>query len=508
MSEAIDWLQPMPLWRLDQQDYTGLFTPALLEFQTDDFMDEFFAAAQARRADALRAAVLGPPEQGVAKLYQPVHGRFYLVCCSLCCRVPGFPDRVVRLEDGERVFFVLRRLVNGIEYAWTGSDPDRRWEPVPGAGRTLLPGEERLSMAETTTSAGRSLFFGYVPVASGATFKQTAPADGALIDTRIEEFGARFTQPITGMLDQDGNLTPNTMSIGLTDDTLARTVSVYVLLEGWEWLLQELPDVAAVLASDAGAALLAPKLAEKQSLLDGLEAIELAPGLSLQQAFTTVAQQQVTLNQVGGVEGNTALDALGFDGRYNLKYSGAGSHPLQNDLLGLIELVRAALSDERPPLTLPKLAPRDDETYTLRCVYARPQCEEQAVVISRRSLIFRLAPFFDSDAPARPIRIPLPGDVSIAGMRKFKKNVSFMMSNAMRRKMNTVLGKEQDMLDGNQPNAEDSFDLAFICSFSIQIIFIIAFMLLLIFVFVFNIVFWWIAFFRICFPIPKSLAPK
>jgi hypothetical protein len=64
------------------------------------------------------------------------------------------------------------------------------------------------------------------------------------------------------------------------------------------------------------------------------------------------------------------------------------------------------------------------------------------------------------------------------------------------------------MLDGNEPNAEDSFDLAFICSFSIQIIFIIAFMLLLIFVFVLNIVFWWIAFFRICFPIPKSLAPK
>lgn len=508
MAEAIDWLQPMPLWKLDQQDYSDLFTPVLLEYESDDFMDEFFAAAKAARPDALRAVALAAPEQGIAKLYQPVHGRFYLVCCSLCCRVPGFPDRVVRAEDGESVFFVLRKLVNGVEYAWSGPELERRWEQVPGAGRTLLPDEERLPMAETTTAAGRSLFFGYVPATSNTTFKQPVPPGEDPDDLRIEEFGARFTQPITGSYDDGGNLIPNTMLISLTDNTRARTVSVYVLLDGFEWLLEHLPDVAAVLREDPDAVLLPPKLAEKQALLDGLATIMLTPSLSLEAAFRKVGQQATALNAPGGVEGDSALAALGFSSSYNLKYTGGDDHPLLDELLALIELVRAALPDERPPLVVPKLAPRDDEVYTLRCVYARPLCDEQTLVVSRRSLTFRLAPFFDPDAPARPIRIPLPGDVSIAGMRKFKKNVSFMMSNAMRRKMNSVLGREQAMLDGDGPNNEDGFDLAFICSFSIQIIFIIAFMLLLIFVFVLNIVFWWIAFFKICFPIPKSLAPK
>lgn len=508
MTEAIDWLQPAPLWDLAQPEESGLFTPTLLEFQSDDFMDEFLAAAQAAQPSSLRAAIVAAPEQGVRKLFQPAHGRFYLVCCSLCCRVPGFPDRAVRSADGESVFFVLRKLVGGVEYAWAGPDLGRSWLQVPGAGRTLLADEERLPMAETSTGAGRSLFFGYVPVTSGSSFKQPAPAGGDLPDTRIEEFGARFTQPITGALDASLSPIPNTMLISLSDDLRARTVSVYVLLEGWEWLLEWLPDVAAVLRGDAEAALVEPKLAEKQALLDQLAALDLAGGLHLDAAFAQVAQQAATLNQEGGVEGDSALDTLGFDSRYNLKHSGAGSHPLQSALLALIEAVRAALPDERPAVLLPKLSPRDDTLYTLRCVYARPLCGEQQQVVSRRSLIFRLAPFFDSEAPARPIRIPLPGDVSIAGMRKFKKNVSFMLSDSMQRKMNSVLGKEQAILDGDKPNDESDFGIAFICSFSIQIIFIIAFMLLLIFVFVLNIVFWWIAFFKICFPIPKSLAPK
>ncbi|HSN77464.1 MAG TPA: hypothetical protein VL334_20525, partial [Anaerolineae bacterium] len=99
-------------------------------------------------------------------------------------------------------------------------------------------------------------------------------------------------------------------------------------------------------------------------------------------------------------------------------------------------------------------------------------------------------------------------DVSIAGLRKAGKNVSFMMSDAMRKKMGMLLGKEETMLsDDPQTNPESGLDFAFICSFSIQIIFIVAFMLLLIFVVVFNIIFWWLAFFKICLPIPKTLLP-
>src|SRR5262249_14675603 len=159
---------------------------------------------------------------------------------------------------------------------------------------------------------------------------------------------------------------------------------------------------------------------------------------------------------------------------------------------------------------LPKLEPRADALYVVRCVYERPQCDPPVRAVSQPSASFRFAPFFDPDAPVRPVRIPLPSDVSIAGLRKFKKGVSFMMSDAVRQKMKNLSGQEPKLLkdppEFNDPS--DGLGIAFICSFSIQIIFIVAFFLLLIFVFILNIVFWWIAFFRICLPIPKQLLPE
>jgi hypothetical protein len=73
--------------------------------------------------------------------------------------------------------------------------------------------------------------------------------------------------------------------------------------------------------------------------------------------------------------------------------------------------------------------------------------------------------------------------------------------------MNSITGQEKALLK-DEADISEGLGIAFICSFSIQIIFMIAFMLLLIFLIVLNIVFWWIAFFKICFPIPKSMAPK
>jgi hypothetical protein len=129
-------------------------------------------------------------------------------------------------------------------------------------------------------------------------------------------------------------------------------------------------------------------------------------------------------------------------------------------------------------------------------------------VVSLPSPLFVLASFFVPEAPARPVRIPLPTDVSIAGLRKFKKGVTFMLSDAMRKKMESIVGKEKTLIPEEPSLSEPSDELAFICSFSIQIIFIVAFFLLLMFVIILNLVFWWIAFFKICLPIPKSWLPE
>src|SRR5262245_51485446 len=122
-TEAIDWLKPSPFWKLAGQDFRqpDFFRPALLEFGSDDSMDQFLAAAAAPQPARLENQLARPPDgQRDLKLFQPAHGRFYLVCGSLCCRLPGFPDRVVDAAAGESVFFVLRKLVDGQEYAWAG----------------------------------------------------------------------------------------------------------------------------------------------------------------------------------------------------------------------------------------------------------------------------------------------------------------------------------------------------------------------------------------------------
>jgi hypothetical protein len=503
--ESFDWLKPSPTWNLSAQDFRepDFFQPALLEFRTDDFMDEFLAVAGAATSEPLDTATLRPVDHAPLKLYQPLHGCYYLVCSSLCCRIPGFPDRQIQNAAGEKVFFVLRKLVNGIEYAWVGNERQRSWEAVQGSARRVAEHEERLPMAATTTGSGRTLVSGYLPVSSSETYKVPAaqlvdqPGDTAP-DIRVEEFGARFTGPITGAQGQAA-------ALQATSDQLARTVSVYLLLEGWEYFEIYLPDVAAVLAGEEGAALADERRTEKEALLSTLESISITGSLNMAAALGTVAQARATLNAPGGVEGDTALQALGFGSSYNLKQH----TPATSDMLDLIEAVRAALPTDKPPLELPRFAPQATDLYVVRCAYERPQCDPPRLVVSQPSHVFQIAPFFDLEAPARSLNIELPGDISIAAMRRFKKNVSFLMSNAMRRKMDSIAGKEKDLLQEDEPDlSEDGFDLAFICSFSIQIIFIVAFFLLLIFVFILNFVFWWMAFFKICLPIPKSLAPK
>src|SRR5437667_12555841 len=101
-AEAADWLKPSPLWRFAAADYrqAEFFQPAILEFASDDFMTEFLTIAQNEDADSLSAALAQSVAGKPLKLFQPLHGRFYLVCASLACRIPGFPDRRVDQNKG------------------------------------------------------------------------------------------------------------------------------------------------------------------------------------------------------------------------------------------------------------------------------------------------------------------------------------------------------------------------------------------------------------------------
>jgi hypothetical protein len=169
--------------------------PALLRFETDDFMEQLLATLaaaprelgrfiarpetwrspqapapdlvertprpSAARALARRAlgrqpvAALEPvaarsllSEQGrerelPLKLYQPAHQRHYLVAAQLVCGLPGLPDRALPTGGREKVGFVLRRLLPGDaapagatepreEYAFVKDPAGARWQRLAG----------------------------------------------------------------------------------------------------------------------------------------------------------------------------------------------------------------------------------------------------------------------------------------------------------------------------------------------------------------------------------------
>ena len=154
---TVQWVTAAPLWpevmnTTDTSISQALFTPMILRFASDSFVDEFLAVLNtaperlgerrvqpetrreplpvpeplekvplpgARPKRQSRPTILGTgstrkPITGAAtgslKLYQPVYQRYYLVSACLVCRVPGMPDRMIDTFHEERATFVVRRV--------------------------------------------------------------------------------------------------------------------------------------------------------------------------------------------------------------------------------------------------------------------------------------------------------------------------------------------------------------------------------------------------------------
>jgi len=509
MREAFDWLKPSLLrdTGLQSARLPDFFQPQLLELTDDNFMAQFRVAAASSDTTQLKSLVILPQATPV-KLFQPAHGRYYLVCAALSCRMPGFPDRSVQRSNGESVFFVMRRFVAGAEYGWVIAGTDKSWQPLNGQPRRVLAQEERLRLFPIAGSDTRTIFIGYVPVASREGYAVSAQQMRAAmspdelakfpngIDPRIEELEGRFSTPLTKHVADS----PNTMlqDAAAANPPQSATLSVYMLLDLWDYFDAYLTDVAVALRDNPSATFTGDQAAAKASLMTFLGQPLPAVGFTLAAALGAVAQNSDALNAPGGADPAT----LGL-GIYDLAPF-SGDPGVATVVAGFEAAVSAALPSDVPGVTLPPQSSLPGETYALRCVYERPQCAPPLQVASQPSLAFQLAAHFDNDAPARPIRIVLPTDVSIGGLRKFQKGVSILISASMQQKINMLTGHERDIIkDGTV--GSDSNGIAWMCSFSIQIIFIVAFFLLLMFVIILNICFWWIAFFRICIPIPKKL---
>jgi hypothetical protein len=157
---------------------------------------------------------------------------------------------------------------------------------------------------------------------------------------------------------------------------------------------------------------------------------------------------------------------------------------------------------------LPALAPLDaqgDDEFVIHCVYQRPHCGRTAApLVSDPSERFRLASFFDPDAPQRTIRVGLPVDTTPAALRKYDRSVTFVLSNELRKQISRVKGMKE-LMDGDV-GPPRGLDISVICSLSIPIITICALIILMLMVNLLNIIFWWIPFFKICLPVPTLKA--
>jgi hypothetical protein len=506
----VQWVTPAPLWSTAAAQPASMRRPTLLRFASDTFMDDFVALLSRRPADlatltatprSYRARPIGkpptwtPPPPPTLKLYQPIHGHFYLLAASLVCRRAGLPDRAVDPGQEERVGFVLRRKnAHGQELGWV-DDPEtgKGWRALAtpterGADEELLP-LFPLDFAQADRT--RRLHAGLIPTSSVETFRAagtpilTDPATNGPVDPRPQELDQRVTRPLEAL-----RAAPAPRNARETADL--REASRFLLLDFADYLQTHVPSVWQRVVAGSKGSLSGTAALLWHQVLD-------QSAVSTQKWRTLLKTAWDERDRITGE--SAAAPTLSVD----LRTTATNPQTVETRVRAALPPVGAT----PPPLDgmsaadveIPKLGTPGEFRYVVRCVYERPQCGPlHPPVVSDPTDEFQLASFFDVDAPARQIRITLPLDTSAKTMRQFSKNVGFVMSNEVRAQLGRVRDAKK-ALDG-ELGEETSFDLGVICSFSIPIITIVALILLMIFVVILNLVFWWLPFFRICLPVP------
>ncbi|MFY2563328.1 hypothetical protein ACN469_37370 [Corallococcus terminator] len=517
LPHPVQWVTASPLWGPAPDKLARLQAPGILQFDSDRFMEELAERLQSperpdltdllvTRFKSYRERMPGePPDDEIntpPKLYQPAHGRFYLVATSLVCRLPGLPDHVVDTARGEKAAFVLRRSMGGgKEGAWVpaapGNPADKRriWKELNTAETgALAKGEELLPlfpMNFASEGKRRRMLVGLVPTSSRDTFESAAafqdddPSTGLDPDKMLaDEAEGQVTAPFEQLL----------AYTKATSEAVAvqKEVTRFLLVDFATFLEERIPALWTLLdkASPGPTPAAGSPLRTLFLLLTGNHRVEGSSGDTWQQALRKAMQQRTAI-----LNGGTG----GLD--YNLRLCTEVTVAALRSALGAA-VVAGVYSLPSEPEPVSKLEEPGKALYVMRCVYLKPACGALCPpIVSAPSKAFTLAPFFDSDAPARPVRIELPLDTSIRGLRKFKKNVGFTLSKGLRKQMSRVSGLEKTM----KGELDDglSFDLGELCMFSIPIITLCAFIVLMIFFSLLNIIFWWMPFLKICLPKPR-----
>jgi hypothetical protein len=167
--------------------------------------------------------------------------------------------------------------------------------------------------------------------------------------------------------------------------------------------------------------------------------------------------------------------------------------------------------DARPRWGLRKSArampfPHTGEMYRLRAfvrVRHHDNCPPHTVW-SDYSQPFTIAAWYEG-AGAPPVQVSLPDPTDRDFLESLRPNVTFAVPGAL---FKLLQNNDPKKLLTGSGSPEEPSEPGWVCGFNIPIITICAFILLFIMIMLLNMIFWWLPFVKICFPIPRSMAPK
>lgn len=511
-----EWLAPVPLWGTADAE-----KPALVRIDGDDFMEQFAEMLKDAKTAAAALWAARPAAADESKqpgvLYQPVHGCYALVCASLTCKAAGRPEKAVAPARGESVGFLLRRVeTDDFESAWIPSgNGEGKWSPTRGPAQ--LAGEELIPMFPVPAAGtpARRVWAGLVPTSSRETY--TPGTDKKAAEVAIEALMGELESGPGEAL----------QSVPIPDlagdaDAVARRVDSAnrAAMQAALGLAQFLNDYILLAADREPAADQGP--AADHNTDDITAALKNVPHASALVTALNTSKLDTAIADAWGSRAKLRGPAKDWPVFTAAKYPHL---PMKKDdwtpvsvaingVLANIELPKEKQGVTPVPRfeIVPDKGKPQARQYFIRCAYVRdnrpsdPRAKCPPPVVSQPSAPFAIAPVHDPGAPARTIRIPMPLDISIGGLRKLKKNVGFVLTAELNAKVQAFSGKKlKDIDDGNVSDGTGGDGE--ICTFALPIITLCAMIVLYIFLALLNIVFFWMPLVKICLPLPKGKSP-
>ena len=250
MTETFDWLKPSPLWAADGSDANEpeFFRPRVLELQDGRRSWTTSSAAGSGKQPALAGLAAKPQGRqagstGQATEAVPAGPRLLLSGLRLALLPnPGLPGSGgPATGDGESAFFVLRKLIDGAEYAWVGRERrrleaarrDRSTGSWPARSAAAVPDARRMppDAAQLRLPARRQ----------PRDLRRCRPKAGRRRATRWRTHASRSSgraspSPLTELVRRSRRCADPAPPRSSSAATTSRDLSVYLLLKLWEYL--------------------------------------------------------------------------------------------------------------------------------------------------------------------------------------------------------------------------------------------------------------------------------